>query len=120
MCALTGKKFRWMNSAHFYTFAFTNPLIVFGRVPLFYYAAHLLLAHTLAIILNFACYGRNLFLWIAPPSLGGPTDPFPSNYGFPLGVVNAVWIVVLLILYPACLRFARLKQRRHDWWLSYP
>jgi hypothetical protein len=106
----------WLDRLHF---AFTNPLIVFGRVPFFYYAAHLVLAHTVAIVLNFARYGRTPFLWIAPPSMGGPSALFPSNYGFPLWVVYAVWIVALLILYPACLWFARLKLRRHDWWMSY-
>jgi len=106
----------WLDGLHF---AFTNPLIVFGRVPFFYYAAHLLPAHSIAIVLNIARYGRTPFLWVAPPSMGGPTDLFPSNFGFPLWVVYALWIVVLLILYPACLWFARLKQRRHDWWLSY-
>jgi len=106
----------WLDRQHF---AVTNPLIVFGRVPFFYYAAHLALAHAMAIVLNFARYGRAPFLWIAPPSMGGPTELFPSNYGFPLWVVYAVWMVALLILYPACLWFSRLKHRRHDWWLSY-
>jgi len=77
------------------------------------------LALILAFVLNFARHGRTPFLWIAPSSMGGPSDLFPSNYGFPLGVVYAVWIVALLLLYPACLWFARLKQRRHDCWLSY-
>jgi hypothetical protein len=106
----------WMDRVHF---AVTNPLIVFGRVPFFYYAAHLVLAHTIAIALNFARYDGTPFLGIAFPSMGGPSDSFPSNYGFPLGVVYAVWIVVLLILYPACLWIARVKHRRQDWWLSY-
>ncbi len=102
-----------------YDFRFTNPLIVFGRVPFFYYGAHLLLAHLIAIGMNFVRYGAKSFLLIAPPSMGGSSDLFPVDYGFPLWVVYAVWIVVLLLLYPACLWFARLKQRRHDWWLTY-
>jgi len=77
----------WLDRLHF---AFTNPLSVFGRVPFFYYAAHLLLAHAIAIVLNFARYGQTPFLWVAPPSMGGPTGLFPSNYGFPLWVVYAV------------------------------
>jgi K+-transporting ATPase A subunit len=44
---------------------------------------------------------------------------FLSDYGYPLWVVYAMWIVVLALLYPACLWFARLKRRRDDWWLSY-
>ncbi|HYM76435.1 MAG TPA: heparan-alpha-glucosaminide N-acetyltransferase domain-containing protein [Candidatus Dormibacteraeota bacterium] len=106
----------WLEKFHF---RFTNPLIVFGRVPFFYYAAHLLLAHLMEIGMNFVRYGAKSFLLIAPPSMGGPSKLFPSDFGFPLWTVYAVWIVVLLLLYPVCLWFARLKQRRHDWWLTY-
>jgi hypothetical protein len=98
---------------------FTNPLIVFGRVPLFYYVAHLFLAHLIEIVLNLVRYGPKPFLLLAPPSMGSPSGLFPLGYGFPLWTVYAVWIVVLLVLYPACLWFARLKRRRHDWWLAY-
>ena len=106
----------WLEDFHFH---FSNPLIVFGRVPFFYYGAHLLLAHLIAIEMNFVRYGAKSSLLIAPPSMGGPSELFPGDYGFPLWTVNAVWAVVLLLLYPACLWFARLKQSRHDWWLTY-
>jgi uncharacterized membrane protein len=106
----------WLEKFHFH---FTNPLIVFGRVPFFYYGAHLLLAHLIAIGMNFVRYGAKSFLLIAPPSMGSSNELFPVDYGFPLWTVYAVWVVVLLLLYPACLWFARLKQRRHDWWLTY-
>jgi uncharacterized membrane protein len=106
----------WLEKFHFH---FTNPLIVFGRVPFFYYGAHLLLAHLIAIGMNFVRYGAKSFLLIAPPSMGGPSKLFPVGYGFALWTVYAVWVVVILLLYPACLWFARLKQRRHDWWLTY-
>lgn len=97
----------------------TNPLLVFGRVPFLYYGAHLALAHLITIAMNFLRYGAKPFLLIAPPSMGSPNELFPANYGYPLWVVYAVWVLVLTMLYPACLRFARLKQRRHDWWLTY-
>jgi len=100
-------------------FSFTNPLIVFGRVPFFYYIAHLLAAHLIAVAINFVRYGHAPFLLLPPPSMGSPGKLFPPDYGFPLWTVYAVWIAVLLLLYPACLWFARLKQRHHGWWLSY-
>lgn len=106
----------WLEKVHF---RFTNPLIVFGRVPFFYYGAHLLLAHLMAIAINCARYGPKPFLLMTPPSMGGPSSLFPVGYGFPLWTAYAVWVVVLLLLYPVCLWFARLKQRRHDWWLTY-
>ena len=106
----------WLERFHF---SFTNPLIVFGRVPFFYYVTHLLVAHLIAIAMNLARYGRTSFLLIAPPSMGSRSELFPPDYGFPLWTVYAVWVVVLLLLYPACLCFARLKQRRHYWWFTY-
>ena len=106
----------WLESFHF---RFTNPLIVFGRVPFFYYGTHLLVAHLIAIGMNFVRHGAKSFLLLAPPSMGSPSELFPPDYGFPLWTVYAVWLAVLLLLYPACLWFARLKQRQHDWWLTY-
>ena len=45
--------------------------------------------------------------------------PNPGNLGFALWMVYALWLLGLLLLYPACRWFAAVKQRRHDWWLSY-
>ena len=89
------------------------------RVPFFYYAPHLLLAHLIAIGINLVRYDAKPLLLIAPPSMGSPSKLFPADYGFPLWMVYAVWVAVLLLLYPLCLWFAQLKQGRHEWWLTY-
>jgi uncharacterized membrane protein len=102
-----------------FDFSSTNPLLVFGRVPFFFYAAHLAVAHFIAIAMNFIRYGRTSFLLIAPPSMGSPGELFPPEYGFPLWTVYVVWVGLLALLYPACLWFSRLKQRRSQWWLTY-
>ena len=44
------------------TFNTENPLLVFGRVPFFYYVLHPTLAHLIAIIMNFVRYGPAPFL----------------------------------------------------------
>jgi uncharacterized membrane protein len=106
----------WLERFHF---SVANPMIVFGRVPFFYYVAHMLLAHLIAVGLGFARYGWHGFLLIPPPSMGSSGKLFPPDYGFPLWTVYAVWIAVLLLLYPACRWFAGVKQNRHEWWLSY-
>jgi uncharacterized membrane protein len=100
-------------------FSASNPFIVFGRVPFFYFAVHLAVAHIIAIILGFVRYGPAPFLLVPAPSLGGPREMFPPSYGWSLWVVYAVWLAVVLMLYPLCRWYAQLKQRRHDWWLSY-
>lgn len=96
-----------------------NPLIVFGRVPFFYYVVHLAVIHAVAIVLELTRYGRTSFTFLPPPSLGGPRELFPPNFGYSLGVVYLVWFAVIVIMYPICRRYADMKQRRHNWWLSY-
>ena len=100
------------------TFASTNPLLVFGRVPLFYFLVHFYVLHLLTIPFAFLRYGTAAFLLNPSPSMGG-TALYPPDYGYPLWVVYAVWIAVVVLLYPVCLWFARLKERRREWRLSY-
>ena len=100
-------------------FSSKNPLIVFGRVPFFYFVVHLALIHLVAVMLAGLRYGWPSFLLLPPPSMGSPPQLFPDNYGYSLGVVYVVWIAVILLMYPMCRWYAELKQRQHDWWLSY-
>lgn len=106
----------WFDRARF---SKTNPLIVFGRVPMFYFLAHFTMVHLLAIPFALAKYGRAGFLWHPMPSVGGSAEFYPAGFGYSLGVVWAVWIFVVVAMYPLCLWFMRVKQRRTDWWLSY-
>jgi uncharacterized membrane protein len=96
-----------------------NPLLVFGRVPLFYFVVHIPLIHALAIAMTWARYGAAPFLFLPPPTLGTPRDVFPPDYGWDLWVVYLLTGGVVLALYPVCLWLSRLKARRREWWLSY-
>lgn len=96
-----------------------NPLLVFGRVPLFYFVLHIPLIHAAAIGLTWIRYGAQSFLFLPPPTLGTPLDQFPPGYGWNLAVTYALWIAVVVALYPACLWLSRVKARRKDWWLSF-
>ena len=101
-------------------FSANNPVIVFGRVPFFFFLFHLTLAHIFAVVLPALRYGPHRYLLLPPPSLGGPREIFPPDFGFSLPVVYLIWLAVVAISYPVCLWYARLKQRRRDlWWLSY-
>jgi uncharacterized membrane protein len=100
-------------------FSDANPLMVFGRVPFFFFTVHLAVIHALAILLGYLRYGWTNFLLIPAPSLGSMRSKFPTDFGFDLWVVYAVWIAVIVMMYPLCRWFAGLKQRRRDWWLSY-
>jgi len=101
-------------------FSARNPLIVFGRVPFFYFVVHFYLIHLLSFPIALAHYGRAQFLLSPLPSLpGGAGGDYPANYGYSLGTVYGVWLAVLVIVYPLCAWFADLKRSRKDWWLSY-
>ena len=96
-----------------------NPLIVFGRVPLFYFIGHFFVAHLLTIPLALLRYGHAGFLFNPQLPTGAVANPYPPDYGYSLGVAYLIWVTVIALMYPVCLWFARLKERRRDWWLSY-
>jgi hypothetical protein len=93
------------------TFSPRNPLIVFGRVPLFYFIGHFFLAHALAFPFALARYGTADFLWQPMPSMGGSADSYPPDFGYSLPVVYAVWVLVVAVMYPLCLIIGRAKSR---------
>jgi uncharacterized membrane protein len=88
--------------------------LTFGRVPMFFYVLHLYLIHWLAIFVAVLVGQPTRWLFH-----GAISSDAPPGYGHGLGFVYAMWFVVLVILYFPCRRFAELKQRRRDWWLSY-
>jgi hypothetical protein len=96
-----------------------HPLVVFGRTPLFYFLAHFMLIHLLAIGMGWWRYGWQPFLLLPAPTLGTPLDQFPADYGWSLTTTYVIWAIVVALLYPVCRWFAALKARRRDWWLSY-
>ena len=96
-----------------------NPALIFGRVPLFYFLGHLYLLHLAVMALALLRYGTATFLLHASTAMRTPAQAFPENYGWSLGIVYLTWITVVLIMYPLCLWFARVKERRRDWWLGY-
>jgi uncharacterized membrane protein len=92
-----------------------NPLITFGRVPLFYYLLHLPLIHALCVLAAWVQAGMfPIWLFLNPPLGFMPTD-----FGFGLPVVYGVWLFVLAVLYPLCRWYAGVKQRSRSRWLSY-
>lgn len=95
-----------------------RPALVFGRVPLFYYAVHFFLIHLLAVIVCFARNGAAHWLFQSPDVANYPFTA-PPNWGFSLPVIYAIWIAIVIAMYPLCRWFAALKQRRNDGWLSY-
>jgi uncharacterized membrane protein len=98
--------------------AWLRPAHTIGKVPLFYFLLHVPLIHVLAIIICYLRYGQVHWMFESPGLGQFPVTP-PPGWGFSLPVVYLVWIFVVIALYPLCVWFAGLKQRRNDAWLSY-
>jgi uncharacterized membrane protein len=91
-------------------------LLVYGRVPLFYYVLHIYLIHVAAIAIAFLTHQPASWLWHGAIFL----LPTPSTYGHGLALIYSVWIAAVAVLYLPCRWFMELKQRHRDWnWLSY-
>jgi uncharacterized membrane protein len=95
-----------------------QPLVVFGRVPLFYFAVHFAVIHALAVVVCGVRYGAIHWMFESPDLGRYPFSP-PPEWGFPLPVVYLVWIAVVAGIYPLCRWFAEVKSRRRSAWLSY-
>jgi uncharacterized membrane protein len=87
-------------------------LILFGRVPFAFYVAHFFLIHLLSVLLGMM-QGFNARQMMTSYRY------YPKSYGIGLPWIYAVWLLVVLLLYPFCRWVAGVKARRRDWWLSY-
>lgn len=89
----------------------------YGRVPFFYYIVHLYIIHLLAAVFA-QLSGFGWLLLVLPDWI--LELPTVRGYGFSLGVVYIVWIVVIAITYPLCKWYDNYKTKHPDkWWLSY-
>jgi uncharacterized membrane protein len=88
-----------------------HPLIVFGRVPMFYYLTHLFVLHIPAWLYFSRRYGASVMsiaFYNAPP-----------DYGTSLWVAYLAWGLGVAALYPVCRWYATLKEGSRNPWLSY-
>jgi uncharacterized membrane protein len=95
--------------------AIARVLIVFGRVPLFYYVIHIYAAHLIAIVVALAFHQPTKRLldgsyFVGPPELG---------YGHHLPFIYLIWILLNVALYFPCRWYGEYKRTHRQWWLSY-
>jgi uncharacterized membrane protein len=93
----------------------TNPFLVFGRVPMFFYILHLYVIHLLAIAMAYIFRQPVDWLWHGSFWMNNT----PEGYGHGLFFIYMMWLLTVGMLYFPCCWFAKLKQRRKNWWLSY-
>lgn len=95
--------------------AFTRFLLVYGRVPLFYFVLHIYLIHLLMLLIVTIQGYPWSSMDFGPFKFGRP-----AAAGLPLGAVYLVWAAVVLAFYPLCRWYGSYKARhREKTWLRY-
>jgi len=94
-----------------------RPVIVFGRVPFFFYVVHLYVIHALAMLL-LVTRGRDAGEYIL--SARGILSGTLSSFGLGLDAVYLIWLLVIVLLYPLCRAYQKYREGHpSQWWLSY-
>jgi uncharacterized membrane protein len=91
-----------------------DTLVMFGRVPFAFYVVHWYLIHSLCVLLG-VIQGFPASALMTVPGGGA----YPPGFGLTLPGVYAVWVLVVVSLYPWVRYVAGVKARSNRWWLSY-
>jgi uncharacterized membrane protein len=95
---------------------FTAIMNIFGRVPFFYYLLHVYVIHLLCVALYFMQGFTLADLFTKPMAFGfRPREGF----GFTLGFVYVVWLLVIALCYFPCRWYNNYKSTHSKWWLGY-
>ena len=97
--------------------ALARRIVLFGRVPFFFYMVHIPLIHALALVVSKIRLGV-VSPWLFTNHPMGNPEP-PDVYVWSLPLLYLIWGLAIVLLYFACRWFAALKASRNDWWLEY-
>jgi uncharacterized membrane protein len=97
------------------THGLSRILLVYGRVPLFYYVLHIYLLNLMARLVALA-FHQSIFHGTVIADFAQR----PLGYGHGLPFIYAMWILAVAILYRPSRWFMEFRSRHRDWaWLSY-
>ena len=95
---------------------FTKIVSVYGRVPFFYFLAHLFVIHLFSAVTYFM-RGHSLAEGVNPAAFIKFIEP---GEGFQLKYVYLVWLAIVIALYPLCKWYDGYKtNHKEKKWLSY-
>jgi len=92
-----------------------QPIVVFGRVPMFFYLLHLYLIHAMAVVV--ALIVHQPYQWLLHGAFW--LNDLPAGYGHDLPFIYAMWALAVALLYFPCAWYARMKREQAQWWMSY-
>ncbi len=118
MCATIGGALLFLSLIKTTSSKISQIIIVYGRVPFFYYILHFYLLNLVHIVL-YLLRGHSL----AEGMRGLPNLPIKFTVpgeGYSLTIVYLIWFAVVIALYPACKWYDKYKtNHKEKWWLSY-
>ena len=93
----------------------TRFFTVYGKVPFFFFMLHFYVIHLLTMIAVLT----SGYTWqqATDDKLFFKFRPF--DFGYELGWVYLIWILIVLALYLPCRWFGEYRAREKKWWLSY-
>lgn len=94
--------------------AIARVLATYGRVPLFFYVAHIFVVHAVAVLVAFAQSGE----WRRIQVVTHP-EAIPPWFGLSLPGVYVAWACVVAALYAPCRAVDHCKSTRAAWWWRY-
>lgn len=93
-----------------------NALVVFGKVPFFYYLLHIWLIHISALVVNIIKTGKQHGEWY----LTAPFANVPEDQRWGLGLLYLLFFVNISILYLLCRWYANYKSKHPgNQWLKF-
>jgi len=96
---------------------FQQIIAVFGRVPLFYFAVHIMILHAAQVIIYLTRHSLSEGMKGVPAALLKFSAP---GEGYSLLAVYGIWFCIVLIMFPLCKKYDQYKlNNRNKWWLSY-
>jgi len=107
----------FLSAGEKFTSDIVKPVIVFGKVPFFFYIIHLYLIHALATIFLVYKGGEwNGYILSAENLLSGRL----GSFGVEVEAVYFIWILVVIMMYPLCNWYQSYKTTHPEkHWLSY-
>lgn len=94
--------------------AIARRLTTYGRVPLFFYVAHIFVVHAVAVLVAFAQSGE----WRRIQVVTHP-EAIPPWFGLSLPGVYVAWACVVALMYWPCRAVDQRKSTRAEWWWRY-
>ena len=93
---------------------FAKALATIGLIPFLFYILHIYAIHCMAILYTKITGGSTDWLFAIPP-----LDKPEAFHSMRLVELYVAWIIILLLIYPICKLYAKIKRTHSGWWWSY-